>query len=45
MPPPRGHDKIRPAVAKLGGKTFFMSSSGQLPKAIAEIEKRAGGRP
>jgi hypothetical protein len=39
------YDKIRPAVAKLDGKTFFMSSSGELPKAIAEIEKRAGGKP
>jgi hypothetical protein len=39
------YDKIRPAVAKLDGKTFFMSSSGELPKAIAEIEKRAGRKP
>jgi len=45
VPPPRGHDKIRPAVARLDGKTFFMSSPGQLPKAIAEIEQGAGGKP
>ena len=38
-------DKIRPAVARLDGKTFFMNSPGQLPKAIAEIEQRAGGKP
>jgi hypothetical protein len=43
FPPPSGHDKIRPAVARLHGKTFFMNSPGQLPKAIAEIEQRAGG--
>jgi hypothetical protein len=45
FPPPRGRDKIRPAVAKLRGKTFFMSSPGQLPRAVAEIERRAGGKP
>jgi hypothetical protein len=42
---PKDRDKIRPAVARLGGKTFFMSSPAQLPKAVAEIEKRAGGKP
>jgi hypothetical protein len=41
---PSVHDKIRPAVAMLDGKTFFMSSPSQLPKAIAEIERRVGGK-
>ncbi len=45
FPPPRGRDKIGPAVAKLRGKTFFMRSPGQLPQAVAEIERRAGGKP
>ena len=45
FPPPSGRDKIRPAVSRLGGKTFFLNSPGQLPKAIAEIEQRAGGKP
>jgi hypothetical protein len=42
FPPPSGRDKIRPAVSRLGGKTFFLNSPGQLPKAVAEIEQRAG---
>ena len=45
FPGPSVHDKIRPAVARLEGKTFFMSSPSQLPKAIAEIERRVGGKP
>jgi hypothetical protein len=45
FPSPSGRDKIRPAVARLDGKTFFMNSPGQLSKAIAEIEERAGGKP
>jgi hypothetical protein len=45
FPPQGGRDKIRPAVARLGGKTFFMSAPSQLPKAIAEIERRAGRKP
>jgi hypothetical protein len=44
VPGPSVHDKIRPAVARLDGKTFFMSSPSQLPKAIAEIERRVGGK-
>jgi hypothetical protein len=45
FPPSSGYDKIRPAVSKLDGKTFFVSSPGELPKAIAEIGRRVGGKP
>ena len=44
FPTPGGRDKIRPAIARLEGKTFRMNSPSQLTKAIAEIENRAGGR-